>query len=139
MIDADKLDEIERETGERWVLRYYGSSDLQGCNIYAVRSGNTHGDLVAMLGPGVSTDEAERICEAHNATAREAIALRTLIDAHNAALVAECGDAEVPGKPYRACTGGKVLHYAEKCSNCLRSYMIDVPAGDAVAKEPICR
>lgn len=70
------------------------------------------------------------------ASARQAIAYRALIDAHNAGIEAECGIVDVPGERYRACTGGKVLHYGEKCSNCPRRHLIDVAAADAQPKEP---
>lgn len=68
------------------------------------------------------------------ADARQARAYLALIDAHNAAIIAECGVVDVPGRRYRACTGGKVLHYDGKCSNCPRRYMIDLPAGDEQPK-----
>lgn len=54
--------------GERavWKVRYHGSPDLQGYNIYSFKSDiATHGEFVANLGE--NCDAAEALCAAHNA------------------------------------------------------------------------
>jgi len=48
-----------------WRVRYYGSLDLKGYNIYAFRNPDaTHGERIANLGE--NSDAAEMICAAHN-------------------------------------------------------------------------
>jgi len=65
---SDRLAAKPETQGERaiWRIRYYGSPDLKGYNIYAFKNSvATHGDFIANLGDNGKV--AEALCSAHNA------------------------------------------------------------------------
>jgi len=126
MIDAAKLDEIEHIVSVRenlcWAMAQPEHPGADWMNVAKEADAGMLRVIATFARPLL-------------ATARQAIALRALIDAHNAGCEADCKTRREKLTPglcvmYRATSKGR-------CPDCPRLDMIDVPAGDAAQpKEP---